>query len=217
MNPLSSIMKQILGVIFELTGDYGVAIVGITLLIRCCMLPLNYKQRKSMKRQQQFGKQMEEIKAKYKGDKKRSEEELQKLISKEGTGGMGCLLMFLQLPVLYSLYQVVQGGISKEFSTRLLPWVSSLVVKDPYYIVPLLAVLIQIFPHLFPYVTFFRNLDLSKQNIGMVAMMAILSGWIFFFLPSGVGLYYLVSGAFTLVEQTIVNLFELRRSKAVLE
>ena len=64
MEILAQIFETMINGIYDFTGDYGVAIVVITLIIRACMVPLNIKQRAQMKKQKEISVQIEQLKAK---------------------------------------------------------------------------------------------------------------------------------------------------------
>lgn len=98
-------------------------------------------------------------------------------------------------------------------TTILLPWVGSILMKDPLFVLPIVTILIQLLPQIYPYLSFFKTLDLQKTS-GSTFCFLLLSNSIFaFMIPSGVGLYYLVSGLFVAVEQFIVNLLEVREKR----
>ena len=108
MEILAQIFETMINGIYDFTGDYGVAIVVITLIIRACMVPLNIKQRAQMKKQKEISVQIEQLKAKYGKNQKKLNEEMQKVYEKNPTGIGSCILPFLQLPVMYGL-SVVQS------------------------------------------------------------------------------------------------------------
>ena len=72
-------IRQTIEWIYSFCGDYGVAIVLLTITIRVLMVPLSVQQRKQMKKQQELSAQMEELKRKYKKNPQKQNEELQKL------------------------------------------------------------------------------------------------------------------------------------------
>ena len=95
MEILAQIFETMIYGIYDFTGDYGVAIVVITLIIRACMVPLNIKQRTQMKKQKEISVQIEQLKAQYGKNQKKLNEEMQKLYEKNPTGIGGCILPFL--------------------------------------------------------------------------------------------------------------------------
>ncbi len=213
MENLAQIFGRIINGLYGVTGDYGVAIVLITLVIRSCMIPLNSKQRKQMKKQKEISQQVEALKRKYGKNQEKLNKELQELYREKGTGMGSCILPFLQLPIMMGLYNAIRMISAAGATTVLLPWVGSILMRDQMFILPIVTVLIQLMPQLYPYLRFFKSLDLQKAS-GSTICFLLLSNSIFaFMIPSGVGLYYLVSGVFVAVEQFVVNLLEVREKR----
>lgn len=206
-------IRQLIEVMYSVCGDYGIAIALITVIIRLCMIPLNRKQRQTMKQQQNFNLQVEEIKNKYKNNISKMDKELQKLYKKEGNGSMGCLLAFFQFPIMIVLYNGIRLAITADVTTVLLPWVPSLLARDSTYILPIMTVFVQIFPQIIPYISFFRKLNLTKMSISMILMLIFTNGCFAFMLPAGIELYYMISALFTLVEQVIGYIIEAKKVK----
>lgn len=91
MSIITEFLKNIIEMFYSITGDYGVAIVLITILIRSLLLPMDINQRHQMKTQKEISQKVEIIKNKYKNDKKQMEIELQKFYQENGTGMGSCL------------------------------------------------------------------------------------------------------------------------------
>ncbi len=206
-------IRQTIEWIYSFCGDYGVAIVLLTITIRVLMVPLSVQQRKQMKKQQELSAQMEELKRKYKKNPQKQNEELQKLYQEKGIGGAGCLLSFLQFPVMLGLYHGIQM-IEASGTTVLLPWVSSLLLRDTTLLLPVATLVVQFLPQTYPYIRHFQALGLQKMSWKVVLMMLALNSTFVFVIPSGVGLYYFVSGVFTAAEQLVMNLRGTQRQPA---
>lgn len=213
MEILAQIFGEIINGLYGVTGDYGVAIVLITLCIRCCLVPFNIKQRKLMKKQKEISLQVEALKKKYGKNQDRLNRELQKLYQEKGTGMGSCILPFLQLPIMLGLYNAIRMISVAGATTVLLPWAGSILMKDQLFVLPIMTILIQLLPQIYPYFSFFKTLDLQKTS-GSTLCFLLLSNSIFaFMIPSGVGLYYLTSGLFVAVEQFVVNMLEIREKR----
>lgn len=211
MNIFTELFQMVLSFLYSLTGDYGIAIAGVTLAVRLLLLPLGIRQRKQMKKQESVNAQAELIRKKYGGDRQRAEQELQKLYQREGIGVSGCLIPFLQLPVMAGVYHAIRLLAAADAATILLPWVHSLLDRDKWMILPFATILIQMLPQLYPYMRWFRSLKLTKPSPGMTLALVAVNAAFVFSIPSGVGIYYFVSGLFTSVEQLAGNLLEARR------
>ncbi len=210
MNFLYEGICQLIESVYAVCGDYGIAIVLITVTIRLCMIPLNRKQRKSMKKQQMISVKSEEIKRKYKNNQVIMNAELEKLYREEGTESMGCLILFLQLPVMIILYNGIRLSAAVNETTVLLPWIPSLMERDSTFILPAVTVMVQMFPQVLPYIGFFKSLNLQKMSVPMILVFLFSNSWFAVMLPAGLGLYYMVSGLVTAGEQIGGYIGELR-------
>lgn len=213
MELLTQVFELFINGIYELTKDYGIAIVIITIAIRSCLIPLNIRQRKQMKQQQQTAQQVEALKIQYAKNQKKLEEELQKLYQQNGTGMGSCLLSFLQLPIMYGLYKAIQLITFAGATTILLPWVTSILVRDQLLILPIATIIVQILPQTYPYIGFFKGLKLQKTSLPAMLILLLTNSCFVFAIPSGLGLYYFVSGLFVALEQFILNLIDARNLK----
>lgn len=103
----------IINLIYSLVANYGLAIILFTILIKLILLPLNVRSQKAMRKQQKIQPILQELQAKYANDQEKLQREMMKLY-KENNVSMtgGCLPMFIQMPILIGLYQVIQKPIS---------------------------------------------------------------------------------------------------------
>ncbi len=96
-------------------GSWGLAIIGLTVLVRLVLLPLTMKQFQSMQKMQLLAPQLNEIKAKYKDDKQRQQEEMMKFYKENGVNPFAsCLPLVLQLPVLISLFYALRQNLKTD-------------------------------------------------------------------------------------------------------
>ena len=105
MSFLYSFFGFLLSTIYHWVGNYGVALILLTLFARILMLPMSVKQQKSTAKMQRLQSKVRKIQQQYAGDQRKIQEETQALYSREGTNpmSMGCLPLVLQLPVIYGL------------------------------------------------------------------------------------------------------------------
>ncbi len=96
-------------------GSWGLAIVGLTVLVRLVLLPLTMKQFRSMQKMQLLAPQIKELQAKYKDDKQRQSEETMKLYKENNVNPFAsCLPLVLQLPVLISLFYALRQNLKTD-------------------------------------------------------------------------------------------------------
>lgn len=108
MGSIARLLGSLLKVIYDLVGNYGLAILFFTVIVRIILLPLNIKQQRSMMRMQAVSPLITEIQEKYKNDKEKSAQETMKVYQKYKISPMaGCLPMLIQFPVLIALIWVI--------------------------------------------------------------------------------------------------------------
>lgn len=203
MNVIAELIGQIVQVFYGLTGDYGVAIVMITLSIKLLLLPLNIKQRKQLEKQKEVSQKVVEIQKKYANNQDKMNEELQKVYAENGLASLGCLSTLIQMPIMLGLYHGIRSVITTDTTSLLLPWASSLLLNDTTRILPIATLILQIVPMLFPYMRCFEKKQMQKTPMATILMVLVMNGMFVFMIPSGVGLYYFVSSLFALIEQFI--------------
>jgi YidC/Oxa1 family membrane protein insertase len=116
-SPLISLFQAILVFIHDnvVGGSWGLAIVGLTVVVRAVMVPLTVKQFHSMQRLQQHMPEMKEIQQKYKDDKQRQQQELMKFYQENKINPFAsCLPLLLQLPVFISLFYMLRTDLKKH-------------------------------------------------------------------------------------------------------
>src|SRR3954467_13172833 len=117
LQPLIDLNEAILRFWHDTVGfGWGLAIIGLTIVIRLAILPLTFKQVRSMQEMQRFSPEMKRIRDQYKDDKTRQNEELMKLYKEHGFNPLGsCLPLVLQLPFFFGLYQTLRStGFQEE-------------------------------------------------------------------------------------------------------
>src|SRR5271154_3291971 len=110
-SPLISLFEGIMVFIHAhiVGGSWGLAIVGLTVLVRAVLVPLTYKQLKSMQEMQRMAPEISKLKEKYKDDKQRQQQELMKFYQEKGINPLAsCLPLLLHLPVFISLFYMLR-------------------------------------------------------------------------------------------------------------
>jgi len=193
-------MTSLLGWLLEFTGNYGVAIILLTLIVRIVILPLTVYQMKSMKKMQEIQPQLKEIQDKYKDNPEKLNQEMMALYQKMGMSPLaplsGCLPLLVQLPILYALFAVFQAFNPVEHGyTYQFLWADLSQRDIPLAILTVVSMVLQ------QYLTGMT----SDPNQRMMAwIMPIMFGWIAFTMPtSSIVLYWVVSTFFGLIQQAI--------------
>jgi YidC/Oxa1 family membrane protein insertase len=116
-SPLITLFEEIMVFIHEhiFTTSWGMAIVGLTILVRAVLVPLTYRQLKSMQEMQRLAPQINALKEKYKEDKQRQQQELMKFYQENKINPLAsCLPLLLQLPVFISLFYMLRTDLKKH-------------------------------------------------------------------------------------------------------
>lgn len=199
--------------------DFGIAIVFLTLVIRFILYPISVKAVNSQTNLQKLQPQVQEIQKKYKDDKEKQAKEILDLYKKEKINPFsGIFLALIQLPILIALYRVFWVGLDpKELS--ILYWF----IPNPGQINPLFLTLIDlskpniIFAILAGLVQYFQTKMLLPKNstnkIGDASQMVqkqmnyifpVFTIVILMSLPSALGLYWTISGIFSIIQQYLI-------------
>lgn len=117
--------------LFETIGNFGVAIIGLTIIVRGLMFPIAQKQFSSMAKMRAVQPKMKEIQEKYKDDKQKMQQEVLALYQREKANPLGgCLPIFLQIPIFFALYKVLQLSVEMRHEPFIL-WLKDLSAPDP--------------------------------------------------------------------------------------
>src|SRR6266567_4306228 len=116
-SPLISAFEAIMVFIHDhlVGGSWGLAIVGLTVVIRAVLVPLTFRQLKSMQEMQRLAPQIQALKEKYKEDKQRQQQEIMKFYREKKINPLAsCLPLLLQLPVFISLFYMLRSDLKKH-------------------------------------------------------------------------------------------------------
>ena len=192
---LAQIILAFLKLAYSLTENWGASIILLTLLVRLILLPLNLSAYQSMKVMKKIQPEMQALRAKYKEEPKRMNQEVLALMKKNKAQPLGgCLPMLLQFPVFFALYRVLAESF-ELYQAPFIWWIEDLSSKDPFYILPLLmGVSMYIQQKITP-----SNMDPAQQKI--LKLLPFIFTLFMINLPSGLTLYIFISTVFGLVQQ----------------
>ena len=227
---VAKLMLSALHIFYGIVGNYGIAIVLLTLLVRGCMFPLSYKQTKNMSRMQELKPELDKINEKYKNDAQKKQQAMAQLYSKHQINPLsGCLPLFIQLPVFMGLYRGLMIDIELRQSALFsdsIKWCSNLAAPDmflnwssfmpsainngvgifglgPYLnVLPLVSVsLFLVSQKMFmPPPT---N-DQAAMQQSMMKYMTLFMGLIFYKVAAGLCIYLIVSSLWGIVERKLL-------------
>lgn len=214
MNIISNLLNSSLNYFFYSTGDLGIAIILLTISVRFMLMPLSFKQKLSMQAQQKISKELEQIKETYKNNKEKLDSETKKYYKQNAKGMLGCLTSLLQIPVIFTLYNVVLT-MPMQVGTILVPWVVSLKMSDSFFIVPVVYAISTLSPNILPYVPFLKITAQAKLSKANILITSIVSALITFKAPVALGLYFIASSLFSLVEEIVFRLYIRRKAATI--
>ena len=206
---LVDFVVYVLNAIYGVVGNYGIAIIIVTILMRIVIFPLTLKQEKSMKKMRDLQPEIEKIKKKYKDSPQEYQQKTAELYRESGVNPLGgCLPLLIQMPVFVALYWAFSGNAIPADAKFL--WFT---LKQPDRLFMIGNFAFNLLPILNVGVTYIQQKIMTNTTSGqesnqqmktMLYMMPLMMLFIFYRMPSGVTLYYLVSGALSLVQQYFI-------------
>jgi YidC/Oxa1 family membrane protein insertase len=197
--PLCTLLLWILRQFYTLTASWGLAIVGLTMLVKLVLFPLNQRQGKSMRAMTALRPEMDAIRAQYADDRQRQSEELLKLYRKHNVNpASGCLPILIQMPIWFALYRSL--WVSVDLYQEGFLWIEDLTTRDPYWVLPLALTLVMFLQQrMLP-----TTMDPAQQKI-LQYFMPLMFGSMMAWLPAGLSFYILVNTVLTILQQHFIN------------
>ena len=194
--PLFKVLSWLHGIF----GNWGWAIIALTLLIRMILFPLTYKGMLSMQKMKDVAPRVKEAQAKFKGDPQRMNAAVMEIYKKEGANPLGgCLPLLLQIPVFFAIYRVLLNAVELQGADWIL-WIDDLSRMDPYYILPILMGATMFYQQ---HITPNNFTDPMQEKI--FKYLPVIFTFFFITFPSGLVLYWFVNNIFSILQQFIVN------------
>ena len=185
--------------VHSLTGNWGVAIILVTILLKLLFYPLSEKSGHSMAKMKALGPRIKNIQETYKDDKEKLGRAMMELYKREKVNPVsGCLPMLLQFPVFIAFYWVLLYSVELRQAPFIF-WIQDLSARDPYFILPAIMAL-----------TGFLQYKLNPAppdpvQAKMFMFMPIVMAGLFAFFPAGLVLYYVVNSLLSIAQQWNIN------------
>ena len=185
----------VLGAIHKLVGNWGWAIIGLTVLLKLAFFPLSAASYKSMAKMRVLTPKLMKLKETYGDDKQRLNQEMMALYKREKVNPLGgCLPVLVQIPVFIALYWVLLGTVEMR-NAPWLGWIGDLSVKDPYYVLPLVMG-----------ATMFIQTKLNPTppdpiQAKVMLLMPVIFTFMFLWFPAGLVLYWTVNNVLSIAQQ----------------
>ncbi len=211
--PIYALLAWLYGVF----GNYALAIVGLTLVVRLILFPIANKQYASMAKMRVFAPKMKELQERYKDNKQKMQMELMELYKREKINPLaGCLPILLQIPIFYALYKVLLISVEIRHQPAFL-WIRDLSAPDPLTPLNLFGLLPFDLPPLIHLgvlpiilgITMWAQFRLNPQPMDPIQQKVFAwMPWIFMFImapfAAGLQIYWIVNNLVSILQQWIL-------------
>jgi len=228
LGPLERALLWLLTSFYGMTGNYGIAIILLTLLVRIVFFPLSKKGSESMLRMQEFAPKMKELQEKYKDNRQKLNMEMAELYKKGGYNPLkGCLPMLLQFPIFIAMFQLFNNHFELRNAMFIPGWIPDLSVPEyvwafpdgiqlpllgwnAFRLLPFIYVGSQL---LYGKVTQSPEQKANPQMKMIMYLMPIVFFFVLYDMPSGLLVYWTSSNVLTMIQQVAIMKY-LRKKKA---
>jgi YidC/Oxa1 family membrane protein insertase len=192
---IASPLFWLLSAIHRYVGNWGVAIILLTVIIKLVFYPLSAASYKSMAKMRVLGPKLQSLKETYGDDRQRMQQAMMEMYKTEKINPLGgCLPIVVQIPVFIALYWVLLGSVELRDAPFIL-WIHDLSAKDPYYVLPVLMGLSMIVQ------SWLSPTPPDPVQAKIMKVMPVVFSVFFFFFPAGLVLYWLVNNILSIAQQ----------------
>ncbi len=192
---ISKPLLKLLKLMHGLLGNWGLAIIGMTIIVRGFLLPFNVISFKSAQAMQRIKPQMDAVREKYKNDPMRLNKETMALMKEQKANPIsGCLPMLVQIPIFFALWRAISSSV-ELYQQPFFGWITDLSSHDSFFILPILMG-----------ITMFLQQKLTPSTMDpmqakILSFMPIIFSLFMITLPSGLTLYNFISALFGVIQQ----------------
>lgn len=184
----------------KFVGNWGLAIIIVTFLIKVLLFPLTFFSMKSMRKMAVLQPQIEEIRRRHKDDQQALNQAMWAFMKeKKYNPASGCFPILLQFPIFFAMYRVFYSSI-ELYQAPFFGWITDLSLKDPYYIYPVLLMGVMFLQQK---ITPTTVTDPMQKKV--MVWMPVLFGVFMINLPAGLAVYMLVNSITSILQQMIIN------------
>lgn len=181
--------------IHKAVGNWGWAIVALTVLIKAVFFPLTAASYKSMAKMRVLTPRMMALKERYGDDRQRLNQEMMKMYQTEKVNPLGgCLPIVVQMPVFIALYWVLLGAVEMRDAPWIM-WIHDLSSADPFYVLPVIMVVSMVIQ------TKLNPTPPDPIQAKVMMIMPFAFGFMFFWFPAGLVLYWVVNNVLSIAQQ----------------
>lgn len=185
--------------IHSLLGNWGWAIIFLTIIVKAAFFPLSAKSYRSMANMRRVAPKLTALREQYGDDRQKLSQEMMGLYKKEKINPLGgCLPILVQMPVFIALYWVLMESVELRQAPFML-WIEDLSLKDPYFILPLIMG-----------ASMFVQMQLNPtppdpMQAKVMKIMPVIFTVFFLFFPSGLVLYWVVNNLLSITQQYLIT------------
>lgn len=197
--PIAKLLFVGLEFFHGLVGNWGWAIILLTVLVKLILWPLSSKSYRSMAKMRVIAPEMQRMKEEFGEDRMRFSQEMMALYKREQVNPLaGCLPLLLQMPIFLALYWVLMESVELRHAPWML-WIQDLSSMDPWFILPLLmGATMYIQQSLNPQPT-------DPMQAKVFKIMPVIFTVFLLFFPAGLVLYWIVNNLITILQQSLIN------------
>ncbi|MEM8593763.1 MAG: membrane protein insertase YidC [Pseudomonadota bacterium] len=185
--------------LFSGFGNWGVAIILLTILVKALFFKLNQKAYRSMANMKRFAPKMQSIKDRYPDDRQKQSKAMMDLYKKEQINPVGgCLPMLVQMPVFLALYWVLMESVELRHAPFML-WIQDLSAKDSLFILPILMGISMFFQQKL------NPKPADPMQAKVMGYLPIIFTFFFLFFPAGLVLYWVVNNILSISQQWYIT------------
>lgn len=192
---ISALLMKLLVFMHGIFGNWGLAIIALTLVVRSVLLPFNVMSFRSAQSMQKVKPKLDAIRLKFKDDPMRMNKETMAVMKENNANPLsGCLPMLIQIPIFFALWRAIGSSI-EIYQQPFFGWITDLSYHDPFFVFPvLMGVTMFLQQKMTP-----TTMDPTQAKI--LNFMPILFTLFMLTLPSGLTLYNFVSALFGVIQQ----------------
>jgi YidC/Oxa1 family membrane protein insertase len=196
---IASPLFKILDLIQDVVGNWGVAIILLTILIKLVFYPLSAAGYRNMAQMRELAPRLQSMKEKFGDDRQKMQQAMMELYKTEKINPLGgCLPILVQIPVFIGLYWMLLASVEMRHAPFML-WIQDLSAPDPYWVLPVLMGLSMIIQ------TKLNPKPTDPIQAKVMTWMPVVFSIFFFFFPAGLVLYWLVNNILSIVQQAYIN------------
>jgi len=185
--------------LYQWVGNWGVAIIVLTVIIKALFYPLSAASYRSMARMSILAPRMQRLKEQYGDDRQRLNQAMMEMYKTEKINPLGgCLPIVVQIPVFIALYWVLLASVELRHAPFIW-WIDDLSTADPYFVLPLLMGATMIFQ------TYLNPVPPDPVQAKVMKIMPIAFSIFFFFFPAGLVLYWLINNILSIAQQWYIK------------